>query len=156
MAHGIYQYNNTFGYMTILFLIFSSLVITDLPAGWQTDFEQAKSIAADQDKSILMVFAGSDWCAPCKKLKKNILTTDAFRSYEKENLVLLYLDFPSKRKNKLSKEQTMHNEALAAQYNQSGNFPKVVLLDNLGKAIKEIKYEGQDADDFIEEISKVK
>jgi hypothetical protein len=39
---------------------------------WKIDFEAAKKLASDQDKNIIIVFSGSDWCAPCIKLDKNI------------------------------------------------------------------------------------
>lgn len=122
------------------------------PIRWTTQFETAKTTAQAANKRILMVFAGSDWCAPCKKLKKHILLTEEFMNFEKENLVILYLDFPSRKKNKLSKDQTEHNESLASEYNQSGSFPKVVLLSSLGEKIVDIKYEGQKTDKFINEI----
>ena len=141
--------------MAFLLLILSGILTIDIPVGWQTDFELAKALAHKENKTILMVFSGSDWCAPCKKLKKEVLTKELFSDYSKEHLVLLYLDFPSKRKNRLSKEQTMHNENLAALYNQSGRFPMIVLLDYNGKVVKEIKYEGQGVEEFVETISKV-
>jgi thiol-disulfide isomerase/thioredoxin len=43
-----------------------------LAQNWQTDFEEAKRIASEQNKNIIIVFSGSDWCAPCIKLDKNI------------------------------------------------------------------------------------
>jgi thioredoxin-related protein len=99
-----------------------------------------------------MVFSGSDWCAPCIKLKKKILTTDEFQKFENDNLVVLYLDFPQRKKNRLSQESTKHNEALADQYNRSGVFPNILLMDSEGKILKNLKYEGQSPTDFIKEV----
>lgn len=119
---------------------------------WTTNYDEAIEIASKQNKSILMVFSGSDWCAPCKKLRKNILEIEEFIAYEKDHLVILYLDFPAKKKNKLSKKQTKHNENLAEKYNSSGSFPKVILLNSEGAKVKELKYEGQSISDFINAI----
>lgn len=116
---------------------------------WFTDRSEAKSYATDNDDNILMVFAGSDWCRPCIKLKKDILESTEFNSYSKDRIVVLYLDFPSKKNNRLSKEATAHNEELAEKYNQSGVFPKIILLDKDMNKIKELKYEGQSTQDFI-------
>jgi len=139
--------------MLYFFLIVQSFFITTNPATiWQTNFEEAKRVASEQNKKILMVFSGSDWCAPCIKLKKKILTTEEFQAFEKENLVVLYLDFPQRKKNRLSKELTKHNEALAEQYNRSGRFPNILLMDNTGKVLKNLKYEGQSPSDFIKEV----
>ena len=138
--------------MLYSFLIILTTLSANLPETWVTNFDEAIITATDQNKNILMVFSGSDWCAPCKKLRKDILTTDEFEKYEKQNLVILYLDFPSKKKNKLSKEQTKHNESLADKYNRSGSFPKVMLLNSSGETVKEIKYEGQSTSDYIAAI----
>lgn len=138
--------------MLYFLIVAQSFLLTANPTSWQTDFEQAKKLATDQNKNILMVFSGSDWCAPCIKLKKKILLTEEFQKYEGENLVVLYLDFPKRKKNRLSKEQTKHNEALAEQFNRSGLFPNVLLMDSGGQVIKNVKYQGQSTTDFVNEI----
>jgi thiol-disulfide isomerase/thioredoxin len=42
-----------------------------LPQDWKTNFELVKKEAASQSKPIVLVFSGSDWCAPCIKLDKS-------------------------------------------------------------------------------------
>lgn len=116
---------------------------------WFTDQSDAMAYAAEHDDNILMVFAGSDWCRPCIQFKKDILEATDFKEYADGNIVILYLDFPSKKKNKLSKEATKNNEALAEKYNQSGSFPKIVLLDKDMNKIKDLNYEGQSSEDFV-------
>jgi len=138
--------------MLYLFLLAQSFAIGNTPITWKTSFEEAKQIATEQNKKILMVFAGSDWCAPCIKLKKKVLVTEEFQKFEKEHIVVLYLDFPKRKKNRLSKEMTKQNESLADQYNRSGLFPNVILVDNGGKVVKNLTYKGQSPTDFIKEI----
>lgn len=138
--------------MLYLLLFVQSFTFNSNPITWQTNFEEAKRVAAEQDKTILMVFAGSDWCAPCIKLKKKILVTQEFQEFENENLIVLYLDFPKRKKNRLSKELMSQNEALAEQYNRSGAFPSVLLVGNDGAIIKTLKYKGQAPNEFINEI----
>ncbi len=116
---------------------------------WFTSQAEAMTYAVEHDDNILMVFAGSDWCRPCIQFKKDVLESIDFKKYAQDNIVILYLDFPSKKKNKLSKEATSHNEGLAEKYNQSGTFPKIVLLDNNMIKIKELNYEGQSSEEFI-------
>jgi len=48
-----------------------------------TDFEQAKTVAAEENKKIILVFQGSDWCAPCTKLDKEIWSAEEFKNYAK-------------------------------------------------------------------------
>jgi len=102
---------------------------------WITDFETAKKQATAEGKPILLYFSGSDWCAPCIKLKKEIFQSEAFSAYAKENLVLLMADFPRRKANRPSPEQQVHNDALAEKYNRTGAFPFTALLDANGKKL---------------------
>jgi thioredoxin-related protein len=103
---------------------------------WTIDFEKAKTDAAQQNKYILLNFSGSDWCAPCIKLKREIFESAEFTQMAAEHLVMLKADFPRLKKNQLSETQTTHNEALAEKYNPEGKFPFTVLLDATGKKVR--------------------
>lgn len=119
----------------------------------QSTISEAQKIAIEEDKKILLVFTGSDWCKPCIQLKKNILETVNFVNFSDSKIVQLYVDFPYKRKNKLSKEQTLHNEGLAETYNKSGDFPKMVLIDNALDFVKTIQYNSKmKTNELISEI----
>jgi thioredoxin-related protein len=138
-------------------LIFFSLYIAGLSSlysqehdvNYFTSSEEAISYATEHDGKILMVFAGSDWCRPCMKFKQEVLEQAEFKTKTEDKLAVLYLDFPSKKKNKLSAEETAHNEALAREYNTSGTFPTIILMDKAMHKIREITYEGQSLDQFI-------
>lgn len=108
---------------------------------WQTDFESAKQMASEQDKIIILVFQGSDWCAPCIKLDREIWSTEEFQKLAKDKLVMLKADFPRRKSNKLSDEQAEHNNKLAETYNANGYFPYVVVLDATGKQLGSLGYE---------------
>ncbi|RKR07931.1 thioredoxin-like protein [Maribacter vaceletii] len=107
---------------------------------WQTDFTQAKELSSKNNIPIVLVFQGSDWCAPCIKLDKEIWSTEEFKNYAKENFVMLQADFPKKKKNSLSEEQAEKNKALAEQYNSKGYFPFVVVLDKDGNVLGQTSY----------------
>jgi len=119
---------------------------------WFTNLEVAKEYAAANEKDILMVFAGSDWCRPCKRFKKDILDAKKFKTWGSEEVVILYLDFPAKKKNRLSKDQTAHNEALSEQYNKSGYLPYLLLIDSEENVIGNPKYWGQSPKKFVKEL----
>jgi thioredoxin-related protein len=121
---------------------------------WQSDFKEAKTIANNDNKQILLVFSGSDWCAPCMKLEKNVWQTEVFKKHAKDNLVLLKADFPSRKKNKLPKEQQDKNNALAEQYNPKGYFPFVVLLNANGDVLNQLGYKSLEPQAYINEINK--
>ncbi len=122
---------------------------------WNTEFESALTQAKEKNKPILISFAGSDWCKPCIMLTKEVFETPEFDQYANENLVLLLLDFPRLKKNKLTDEQTKHNEQLAAKYNKTGEFPLVVLIDAEGKVIAKTGYQKGGADNFIKYLNSV-
>jgi protein disulfide-isomerase len=121
---------------------------------WLTDFAKAQAQAKAEHKLILMDFNGSDWCPPCKALKKNVFSSPEFLEYAKKNLVLVDVDFP--RQKKLSPEQTAANEALSKKFDVEG-FPTVVILDSTGKELKkDAGYDGQTAKEYLADLEKLK
>lgn len=116
--------------------LFISLLIILLTSQWEPSFENAKKIAKENHKIILLNFSGSDWCAPCILLRKDYLENETFTKMADENLVMVNADFPRKKKNLGSAELIKRNEALAEQYNKEGNFPLTLLLDPDGKVLK--------------------
>lgn len=120
-----------------------------LAQNWQTDFEEAKRIASEQNKNIIIVFSGSDWCAPCIKLDKNIWQSDAFKNEAAKEWVLIKANFPRKKTNELSKEQTEHNRKLAEKYNIEGSFPLVVILDKSGKVLGKMGFKNVSPEEYI-------
>lgn len=116
---------------------------------WLTDYSSAIEEAESTEKNILLVFSGSDWCAPCIRLKKEVFFSAEFSQYSK-TLVLLNADFPRKRVK--NKDLIKHNEALAERFNPNGAFPLVVLLDPNGEKIGSIKYENDQPVAFIKKL----
>ncbi len=119
------------------------------------NLDEAKSIAARDQRQILMVFAGSDWCRPCIEFKRTVLDDGAFHSLAGQKYVVLYLDFPAKKRNELPAVQKAYNATLAEKYNQDGQFPRIYLLDAQGKTLQEMKFAGQDANTFATQLAGV-
>ena len=118
------------------------LLIQNLTAQeWQTNFEKAKNLAQKKDNHIVLVFQGSDWCAPCIKLDREVWSTPEFQDLAKDHFVMLKADFPRKQKNRLPEAQAEHNKMLASKYNPNGYFPFVVVLDASGKMLGETAYQ---------------
>ena len=120
---------------------------------WQTDFEKAKNTASIEDKPIILVFQGSDWCAPCIKLDRQVWSTDTFKEYASEHYVMLKADFPRKRENSLSETQTKANAKLAETYNKNGIFPFVVVLDAKGNVLGKTGYKKTTPEQYIKELN---
>ena len=118
---------------------------------WQYDFDKAKKTATAEDKPIIVVFSGSDWCAPCIKLDRNVWQSEAFKK-EASNWILVRADFPRKKANELSKEQTEHNQKLAEKYNLEGSFPLVIVMDKNGKVIAKMGFKNVSPEEYIKMI----
>jgi thioredoxin-related protein len=133
----------------IVFLFLSTLGFTQ---NWSTNIEDAKAKATAENKTIVLVFSGSDWCAPCIKLDKNVWQSEEFKVYASEKLVLVRADFPKKKANVLPEPLQNSNKALAEKYNQEGYFPLVVVLNAQGKVIAKKGYENQNATKYVAEL----
>ncbi len=138
--------------LILSFLLISSFLFIN-GQDWETDFESAKKKAIEQDRNIVLVFSGSDWCAPCIKLETEIWSTKEFRNYARENFVMLKADFPRKKKNKLTDEQQKQNNQLAEKYNTQGYFPLVVVMDKNDKVLGTTGYEKMETFEYIKLLS---
>lgn len=117
---------------------------------WKTDFEKSREEAALENKNIILVFSGSDWCGPCIKLEKNIWDSAEFKEEALKNWVLVKADFPKKKANQLSAELKQQNQKLAEKYNTEGYFPFVLVLDKTGKILGKAGYENLKPADYIQ------
>ncbi|WP_439129149.1 thioredoxin family protein [Polaribacter sp.] len=138
----------TTGIFILILVSFSSF-----SQNWNTDFEKAKEFATKENKPIILVFQGSDWCAPCIKLDHEIWSTEIFKKYADKHFIMLQADFPRKRKNALPKEQAKANGKLFETYNKNGIFPFVVVLDSSGKVLGETSYKKTTPEKYIKELN---
>ena len=102
-------------YISILLLFLSINVFSqegDLK--WHTDLNKAIEISIESEKPIFMFFTGSDWCGWCIRLQKEVFFKPDFVKWAKENLVLVELDFP--RRKKLEESLKQQNENLRQMF----------------------------------------
>ncbi len=123
-------------FMKYLLIILASLswinILAQEAEVWNSNFEEAMLKAEQQNKEILLVFTGSDWCSVCIRLERDVLNKPTFLDYVKTRYILYNADFPAKKSNKLSKETQAQNEVLAEKYNKKGIFPKGVVIASDG------------------------
>ncbi|MNJ95581.1 Disulfide bond reductase DsbH precursor [compost metagenome] len=137
--------------MKLLLILFLGFIPTSLI--WNENFNEAQQQAKTSHKQILINFSGSDWCGPCIRLRKEILESEVFETYAKENLILVRADFPRQKKNQLPAAQVKQNEALAEKYNPDGKFPYTLLVDENGKILKSWDgYPNEAAEKFVQEV----
>jgi thioredoxin-related protein len=136
--------------LTTLFALSLSLTAGE---GWLTNIEKAKELAKKEKKAVLVEFTGSDWCPPCKALKKNVFNSAEFKAYAKKHLVLVELDFP-RDKSKVSKEQATYNREQAKAFAVRG-YPTIILMDADGKELtKKVGYGRTSVAKYIESLKK--
>jgi len=117
---------------------------------WFTDFKKAEAEAKSKKLPMFLLFTGSDWCPWCVKLHKETLDTAKFKSFVKDKIVLVYLDFP--KKTKLPEAIAKQNRALQKEYGVKG-FPTVIMTEADGSKIGELGY--AKVDQFLPQLQKV-
>ncbi len=133
----------------VAFVFCSSLSFSQ---NWVNNFDSAKKIAKQENKNIIMIFSGSDWCAPCIRLDKNIWQSQEFKDESKNNWVTMKLNFPRKKANQLPADEEKHNRELAEKYNKEGNFPLVVILNPEGKVLGKLGFKNVSPSEYIKLI----
>ncbi|MFC4634127.1 thioredoxin family protein [Dokdonia ponticola] len=136
-----------------ILLLFLATYTTVQSQEWNTNFAAAQKRATKEHKTIILVFQGSDWCAPCIKLDRAIWSTETFKKYAKDHFVMVQADFPRKKKNELPAALKAHNEKLADTYNKQGIFPFVVVMTPEGKVLGQATYQKATPEEYIKMLT---
>jgi thioredoxin-related protein len=121
--------------------------------GWDDDYDKALAKAKAEKKMVLLDFTGSDWCPWCIKLDNEVFSKTDFKSYAKENLVLVEVDFPNgKRQTKKLKQQ---NDKLKDEFGVKG-FPTVIVLNSEGKKVGQLGYQEGGPKPFTAKLDELK
>lgn len=132
---------------------FFLLGITSVLVGQSLNWSATKARATEENKTVLLVFSGSDWCRGCILFDQEVLQDAKFHDLASARLALYKADFPRKKKNKPAVEVIRQNEKLIQQFNPSGTFPFVLLLNEKEEIL--LKVEGTiDRDEFLESVRK--
>ncbi|MFK7960813.1 MAG: thioredoxin family protein [Phycisphaerales bacterium] len=102
-------------------------------SGWGDDLDVALRAAGQDGKPVLLLFTGSDWCAPCRVLEAEVTGTDAFRVAAGDVAHLVRVDVPM-RPGIVSVDQLAANRTLVRQYDISG-YPTLLFLSADGRPI---------------------
>lgn len=119
---------------------------------WGTDHAAAMAAAKKEKKPVLLLFTGSDWCPPCKKLHAEVFASDEFKAWAKDKVVLLELDFP--RNKEQPAELAKQNKELQKEFKVSG-YPTVIFVDAKGKKLHSSSgYGGEGVAAWIKKVEK--
>lgn len=85
---------------------------------WLTDATKAGELSKETGKPVFAFFTGSDWCGWCMKLQRDVFAKQEFKTWAEDNVVLLELDFP--RRKKLPPALAQQNNELRNLFRVSG------------------------------------
>lgn len=105
---------------------------------WETNFQRALKTAQEQNKPILILFTGSDWCTWCIRLENEVFSMPAFAERMRDKFVYVKLDFP--HSTKLPPDVAAQNNSLKTKYGVQG-FPSVIVLNSRGEKIGSLGYQ---------------
>ncbi|MBP5791749.1 MAG: leucine-rich repeat protein, partial [Kiritimatiellae bacterium] len=120
---------------------------------WFVNWDKALEQARKTSRPIFVLNTGSDWCGWCKKLRAEVLDKPEFIDFAAKNLVLLYLDNPSR--NPLGNEQKNHNKRVLKALCFGGGVPNVEIFSADGRKLGRIGGGGIALDEYISRIKKI-
>jgi len=139
-----------------VFILCLMLHVAGFAQEWNYDLEVAKKKAVAENKNILLVFSGSDWCARCMELEKTVWSSEQFKSESKKTWVLLRADFLQKKGIPDPVDVNDPKMILTEKYNRDGFFPFFVMIDKYGKVISKSGFEDlATAEDYISLFKKM-
>ncbi len=80
-------------FLVVLFII-GAFTSQSQELKWYTDVREAITVSNKENKPMLMFFTGSDWCGWCIRLQNEVLKTNEFQKWAKDNVILVELDYP--------------------------------------------------------------
>ena len=89
-------------------------------------WEEAQAISKKENKNILVVFTGSNWCEPCKRMEEKTFKNPDFINFANEHLVIFEVDLraPIRGDSENYKNYKIYSE----KYNNQ-QFPVLFLLN---------------------------
>tara|TARA_B100001248_G_C27260279_1_gene398108 strand:- start:152 stop:643 length:492 start_codon:yes stop_codon:yes gene_type:complete len=116
---------------------------------WMTQLSEARAMAKNEGKPILMDFTGSNWCGWCVKLKKEVFTKPSFLGFANDNLILMTVDFPRG----VHQEEWLvdQNNKLLDQYGVN-SFPTIILTDYNGNLLGRTGYKSGGSENYVEHL----
>lgn len=115
-----------------------------------TDWSQVKELAEKENKRILIILTGSEWCAPCKKMEKKVINNLDFQKYAKENLIVFLIDLPGGGL-VINSKVYQDYERFKNKY-QSTALPSLILTKSDGTKIRNLKGKMFQLDNVMEQL----
>lgn len=121
--------------------------------GWLEDYPKAVELAAQLKRALVLDFTVAEK-PECAKLEKDVLAADAFKTYAKDNLVLVKFEFSRKATPKPGAISRHYGRALAGQLALS-DVPTLAVIAPDGKQLGKIEQAPETADALVAELKKL-
>jgi thioredoxin-related protein len=113
---------------------------------WSDKPDEAVAAAKKEKKDILLLFTGSDWCPPCKKLEREVFADEDFYAEAEGHFVFVKFDFL--KNSPLRDEVKKKNDEWSQKFGVD-SFPTIVLIDPELKPYAFAGYEEGGAENFL-------
>lgn len=104
---------------------------------WITDFNLAKVRATQQNKRILVLFTGSDWCPPCQQFEREVAHDAQFAGIFAPSFVFMKVDWL--RNTPTPPEEAAAVAELIKDYDVS-RFPSLKVLNAGGEELADVDW----------------
>ncbi len=140
---------------------------------WMLDYDKGMKLASSENKAILILFTGSDWCPACIRMEKEVFSQPEFKDYAARNLILVMVDFPKKYaqttrvkklNQELQKKYDAHSYPTLIYLFPNGklmgslrfdDFPFVQIRDGKGRKMATLNHETIKIRDYLTELDKL-
>lgn len=147
------QRSTFFALITTAFILLGPILAADTSQSfasddnqWLEDPDKAIKTAAKDKKDLLLLFTGSDWCPPCKKLESEVFMDEDFYAEAEGHFVFVKFDFL--KNSPLREEVKLKNEKWSKKFGVD-SFPTIVLVDPNLKPYAFAGYEEGGAANFL-------
>ena len=119
---------------------------------WKTNLKVAFKEATVSGKDVLLFFTVIENCDSCTKLEQNVMQSNLFKSYARENFVLVKQDFNSGNLDNIEE-----NLLIVEKYNKDGFFPLVVIINKSAKILGQIgAYNNEMPEAYLSQLQSIK
>ncbi len=139
----------------LLFAMLASILSAANPPSkvpWKTDYNAALAQAQSERKVLLLMFTGSDWCAPCKRLTGEVFETEEMSAFAQHEVIPVYLDFP--RSFELPRDLANQNRKLADTFGVS-SYPTVLIVSPDEEVLGKLGYVEGGPKTFIRSVRRI-
>lgn len=147
-------------------IIIAIFAITSFATTETSDFfKDAQAKAKKENKMIMLVFSGVQWCPPCQMYDKYILKSSQFKSFAKSKLILIDIDMKRNREitvsvdgKEIKPEKKESFDKTISELNQKyphRGVPYSVIIDDKGAIVfEQMGFPRKKPNQFVQNIKK--